>query len=98
MTLKCRILWAPMFDDEEAVEQLECNRRHREQVKRHDDLAMGSVERLTRLGPDRPAAGVRKKTRAAAKKGQTKETRFTLVTWVRLRWPTLQRPGTTLLI
>jgi len=29
-----------MFDDEEAVEQLECDRRHREKVKRHDDLAM----------------------------------------------------------
>ena len=31
---------APMFDHEEAVEQLECDRRHREKVKRHDDLAM----------------------------------------------------------
>ena len=31
---------APMFDDEEAVEQLECDRRHRKEVERHDDLAM----------------------------------------------------------
>ena len=29
-----------MPDDEKAIEQLACNRRHREEVKRHDDLAM----------------------------------------------------------